>query len=72
MGEMDTDTIGLIVLIIAITSLFIVAEAQKRKLGKMQRDSSVPPLRMRTASRHSRRHVAGFSDPPMLYGLQSK
>jgi hypothetical protein len=40
MEEMDTDTIGLIVLIIAITSLFIAAEVQKRKLGKMQRDST--------------------------------
>jgi hypothetical protein len=40
MAEMDTDTIGLIVLIIAIAALFIAAEVQRRKLSKMQRGST--------------------------------
>jgi hypothetical protein len=68
MGEIDTDTIGLIVLIFAIAALFIAAEVQKRKARGFYRTI----LRMRTAT--GRRHGTSpaFSDPPMLYGLLRK
>lgn len=66
MGEMDTDSVGLIVLIIAIAALFIAAEMQKRKARQDAAGFFRAVLRMRTATRRRHGAALAFLGSPML------